>query len=135
MRRDVRVPNESDAFVFTSAGQRGRGLMGTVAAATWRIDTTFPPVYADRLREALSIAEALEAPRRFVARDEAEAERIETRVLQHAADFFVSNRLERAGPELTLQRRDPAALWQIAVRAFWLRYPGVFPLQDFDEQP
>jgi hypothetical protein len=32
LRRDVHVPNESDAFVFTSAGQRGRGLMPGEAA-------------------------------------------------------------------------------------------------------
>jgi hypothetical protein len=87
------------------------------------------------LKEALAVAEALEAPRRFLARDEVEAQRIEERVTQYAPEFFHANRLQRIGAELTLARRDPAALWQVAARAFWLRYAGTFPLQDFDLHP
>jgi hypothetical protein len=34
-RRDVIVPNESDAFMFTSAALRGRGLMP--AEAAWNV--------------------------------------------------------------------------------------------------
>jgi hypothetical protein len=119
-------------------GPRPVGLLrfrGEVAAGAWRIDAAFPPVGADLLREALAVAEALEAPRRLVARDDSEAQRIEARVAQHAADFFHANPLQRTGAELALRRRDPAALWQVAVRAFWLRYAGIFPLQDFDLQP
>jgi hypothetical protein len=70
-------------------GPRPVGLLrfrGQVAAGAWRIDAAFPPVDGDLLREALALAEALEAPRRFMARDEAEAQRIEERVAQHAAD-------------------------------------------------
>ena len=107
---------------------------GSVAAGAWTIDAAFPLVGADVLREALAIAEALEAPRRFAARDEAEAARIEERVMRHAPEFFAANPLQRTGAELTI-RRDPAALWQIATRAFWMRYAGVFPLQDFDTAP
>lgn len=121
-----------------SSGARPLGLLrfrGSVATAAWRIDAAFPPVAADPLREALALAETLEAGRRFVARDEAEAERIEERLAQHAADFFYANVLQRTGAELVLRRRDPVALWQVAVRAFWLRYADTFPLQDFDRQP
>jgi len=119
-------------------GPRPVGLLrfrGGVAAGTWRIDATFPPVDAEVLREALALTQTLEAPRLLEARDEAEAQRIEERVAQHAADFFHANTLQRAGAELALRRRDPVALWQVAVRAFWLRYAGTFPLQDFDLQP
>ena len=119
-------------------GSRPVGLLrfrGEVAAGAWRIDAAFPPVDADLLREALALAEALEVPRRFMARDETEAQRIEERVAQHAADYFHANPLQRTGAELALRRRDPAALWQAVVRAFWLRYAGAFPLRDFDLEP
>jgi hypothetical protein len=121
-----------------SEGARPPGVLrfsGRVTAATWGLDAAFPPIDADRLKEALSVAEALETPRRFVARDEAEAELIEQRVTTHAPEFFVANPLTRTGRELAVQRRDPAALWQIAVRACWLRYAGVLPLRDFDREP
>lgn len=108
---------------------------GGITAGVWRIDAAFPPVDALVLKEALGVAEALEAPRRFLARDEAEAQRIEERVTRYAPDVFHANPLQRTGAELTLRRRDPAALWQVAARAFWLRYGGIFPLQDFDLHP
>jgi hypothetical protein len=107
---------------------------GGVAAGVWTIDASFPRLDAAALREALAVAEAMEAPRRFVARDEAEAERIEQRVMHHAPEFFATNPLQRTGAELTV-RRDPAAVWQIATRAFWMRYAGVLPLHDLDTHP
>ncbi len=121
-----------------ATGVRPVGLLrfrGSVAVATWRIDAAFPAIDADQLREALALAEAVETGRRLVARDETEAQRIEARVLKHAPEFFHANSLLRTGAELAVKRRDPAAIWQVAVRAFWLRYAGTFPLQDFDEQP
>ena len=60
---------------------------------------------------------------------------IEERLARHAPEFFHANPLQRTGQELTVRRRDPAALWQVATRAFWLRYAAVFPLQDFDTHP
>ena len=118
-------------------GPRPVGLVrfrGSVAAGVWTIDAAFPSVDAGVLREALAVAEAMEAPRRFVARDDAEAERLAQRVMRHAPEFFATNPLQRTGAELTV-RRDPAAVWQIATRAFWMRYAGIFPLQDFDTHP
>jgi hypothetical protein len=132
-------PVLSDGRGFDATGVEGPlGLwrfQGSVAGGAWRIEETYPRLDARVLNEALSVAEALEAPRRFVARDEQEAQLIEERLTKHAPEFFHSNPLQRSGAELTVQRRDPGALWQVATRAFWLRYAGVIPLQDFDLQP
>jgi hypothetical protein len=118
-------------------GDRPIGLLkfhGTVTGGQWRIESTFPAMDAGVLREALAVAEAVEIPRRFIARDDTEAQRIEERLMRHAPEFFHSNPLQRNGSELSV-RRDPAALWQIAARAFWLRYADSFPLQDLDVNP
>lgn len=105
---------------------------GAVEAGAWRVEAAFPAVPAATLAEALALAEALENGRRFTARDEEEATRIEARVARSLADYFGSNALQRTGAELALARRDPALFGHVLARAFWMRYSGTWPLQDDD---
>lgn len=108
---------------------------GTVAAGSWRVAEAFPPVDATRFAEALALAEAAEGGKTLRARDEAEAEAIAARVAKHAPYFFHSNPLLRNGVELGVKRRDPQAVTQLAMRAFWLRYADTWTLRDFDMEP
>jgi hypothetical protein len=116
-------------------GRRGLGrhlYRGPVAGGVWRVTESSPPITAERLKEALQLAEALENGRRMTARDEAEATRIEERLAGHAADAFVANPLQRSGAELALRRRDPQLFQHVVNRAFWMRYADVWPLLDYD---
>ena len=106
---------------------------GTVHDGTWQIETAAPRVNATTLTEALALGEALEGGRKLVARDEAEADRIETRVRRVLADYFGSNTLQRTGAELALKRRDPTLFAHVVARVFWMRYTDVWPLQDEDQ--
>lgn len=105
---------------------------GEVAAGSWRIAEAYPAVDAATLREALALTEALERPRRLLLRDEAEAERVEGRVRQHAPYVLQFPGLQRSGAELLLGKRDPAAFLEVVRRLFWLRYAGTWPLRDED---
>ncbi len=106
---------------------------GAVRNGVWQVDAAAPRVSAAALTEALALAEAVEGGRKLMARDEAEAERIETRVRDVLADYFGSNSLQRTGAELALKRRDPALFGHVAARVFWNRYADVWPLQDEDQ--
>jgi hypothetical protein len=106
---------------------------GTVRDGIWQIDASFPSIDAACLAEALLLTEALETGRRLMARDEREAERIETRVRSVLADYLGANSLQRTGAELALRRRDPALFARVVARVFWSRYAGIWPLQDEDE--
>ena len=98
----------------------------------WQIEAAAPRVNAATLTEAIALGEALENGRKLVARDEAEAERIEARVRRVLADYFGANTLQRTGAELALKRRDPALFGHVVARVFWMRYAGVWLLQDED---
>jgi hypothetical protein len=120
-----------------TAGTRSPGLhryRGVVEGGQWRIAESFPPVEAKVLAEALALAEAAELGKSVALRDEAEARAIEARVLQHAADFFHANPLLRDGSVLSVKRRDPAAITQVALRAFRARYADTWPIEDTDEE-
>lgn len=106
---------------------------GTVRDGAWQIEAAAPRVNATTLTEAIALGEALENGRKLAARDEAEAERIETRVRSALADYFGSNTLQRTGAELALKRRDPALFGHVVARVFWMRYTDVWPLQDEDQ--
>jgi hypothetical protein len=116
-------------------GPRPPGLhryRGVVEGGCWRVTEAYPAVDAGILAEALVLTTLAEGPRVFIARDESEAKRVLARVEAHAADFLAGNALQRAGTELTLARRNPAAMTQVALRAFWLRYADIWPLHDHD---
>jgi hypothetical protein len=106
---------------------------GTVRDGVWQVEAAAPRINAATLSEALALAEAREGGRKLVARDEAEAERIETRVRRVLADHFGANTLQRTGAELALKRRDPALFGHVVARVFWMRYANVWPLQDEDQ--
>jgi len=105
---------------------------GPVRDGVWLIESAFPPVDAAALAEAVSLAEALESGRRLLARDEAEAIRIEERVRRVLADYLGANSLQRSGVELSLRKRDPALFAHVVTRVFWSRYAAIWPLQDAD---
>ncbi len=106
---------------------------GTVRGGNWQIEASAPRVTTTTLAEAIALGEALEGGRKLVARDETEAERIETRVRRVLADYFGFNTLQRTGAELALKRRDPALFAHVVARVFWMRYADVWPLQDEDQ--
>lgn len=106
---------------------------GTVRDGAWQIETAAPRVNAATLAEALALGEALENGRKLMARDEAEAQQIETRVRRVLADYFGANTLQRTGAELALKRRDPALFGHLVARVFWMRYADIWPLQDEDQ--
>jgi hypothetical protein len=105
---------------------------GPVQGGAWQIESSFPRVDTAVLAEAVSLAEALESGRRLLARDEAEAIRIEERVRRVLADYFGANSLQRSGAELSLRKRDPALFAHVVARVFWSRYAAIWPLQDAD---
>ncbi len=131
------VPDGS-VIELRTARARAKGLLGahryrgTVEGGRWRLAASSPSVPAARLAEALALAEAAELGKTLVARDAAEAERLEARVMQHAPDAFHSNPLLRNGAELSVRRRDPRAITELAMRAFWMRYADSWPLRDLD---
>lgn len=105
---------------------------GIVRDGIWHLDAAEPRVDAATLTEALALTEAMEGGRRFNARDEAEAIRIEQHVLKVLADYFGGNALLRQGSELSLRRRDISLFAHVAARVFWSRYAAIWPLQDAD---
>src|SRR5262245_541646 len=105
---------------------------GAVSGGTWQVTESFPPLTAECLREALTLAEALENGRRLSARDDAEAARIEARVAAPLKDMWGSNALKRTGSELALTRRDPTLFAHVVSRVFWMRYADSWPVQDED---
>jgi hypothetical protein len=136
-KRLAGVPDAAIVEVFSSRLRTKSALgahryRGTVRAGIWRIEASLPRVDATRLAEALALAEALENGRRFVARDENEAERIEARVTRTLVNYFGGNSLQRTGAELALRRRDSALFAHVVARVFWSRYAEIWPLQDED---
>jgi hypothetical protein len=123
----------SQSRSLAGASIAGRRYRGTVRDGIWQIDASFPRIDAACLAEALALTEALESGRRLMARDEHEAERIETRVGSVLADYLGANSLQRTGAELALRRRDPALFARVVARVFWSRYARIWPLQDEDE--
>jgi hypothetical protein len=130
---DGTVVDLHSARLRTKSAVGAHCYRGTVQDGIWQIDASFPRIDASYLAEALALTEALESGRRLMARDEHEAERIETRVTSVLADYLGANSLQRTGAELALRRRDPALFARVVARVFWSRYAGIWPLQDEDE--
>lgn len=114
-------------------GKKGRQrYLGSVANGEWRIDSTYPTMAADSLRDMLDLVRQAEGGTVVRARDAAEADRLEAAI--HKKDFLLREKPPvRDGLTFRLPAKNRELMPFLIARAFLARYPKALPAIDRDD--
>jgi predicted DNA-binding WGR domain protein len=127
------VDEEDDEEVEQHPDAGVHRYRGAVRNGTWHIDDAFPSLEAATVRDALALSASVRGGRRLALRDEAEGQRVQSR-LESESFLFGSNPLVLDGGEIGLKKKDVSLLHFVAQALFRTRWDSVWPGYREDEE-